>query len=113
VVGGSSAVVVVVVGGSSVVVVVVVGGSSAVVVVVVGGSSAVVVVVVVGGDAPVRSLSCGQLTVLQFWPAAASGQRSLSVVTFILDSKCMYFLYLIKYTHDYPQPPVLFDLELV
>ncbi len=44
-------------------VVVVVGGPSAVVVVVeVGRSSAVVVVE--GGDAPVRGLSCGQLTVL-------------------------------------------------
>ncbi len=58
--------VVVVVGRSLAVVVVVVDGSLAVVVVVVGGSSAVVVVVVVagGGDSPVRSLSCGQITVL-------------------------------------------------
>jgi hypothetical protein len=68
-------------------VVVVVGGSSAVVVV--GGSSAVavvevIIVIVGGGSSPVRILSCGQLTVLQFWPAAASGQWSLTVVTFIL-----------------------------
>ncbi len=31
---------------------------------------------------PVRSLSCRQLTVLWFWPVAASGQRSLPVDTF-------------------------------